>query len=187
MVGRIKELAREEGAQISNPAAVLLASLVGGNPRHAHQEIRKLMAYVNYRRPIEEEDVGAIIADQNLGDIFILVDAIGKREGNKASKMFHRLLATQDAQSIFLMVVRQFRLLIMLKDYLERGGSLSSAPKDLAQPFFVIDKLKPQLGYFDLPGLEKIYRRLLEIDEAAKKGEMEVDIALDALIAGITR
>ncbi|RPI31596.1 MAG: DNA polymerase III subunit delta, partial [Chloroflexota bacterium] len=109
MTRRIQEMAKAAGGQISHQAADLLGSLVGENPRAADQEIQKLLAYADYRRTVEVEDVEHLTADQGHGDIFALVDAIGNRDGRKAQNMLHRLLSEQDALSIYGMVVRQFR------------------------------------------------------------------------------
>jgi DNA polymerase III subunit delta len=187
MMRRIQEQVKAAGGQITHEAADLLASLVGENPRLADQEIQKLLAYCNYRRPVEIEDVQVLTADQGQVDIFAMVDAIGNRNGKLASNLLHRLLMVQDAISIFGMVVRQFRLLLMLRDYLDSGGLPQDAPKVLKQAPFVINKLSQQVRQFDLPTLEHIYRRLLAIDEAAKNGEMEMGLAMHTLIAQVTR
>ena len=39
---------------------------------------------------------------------------------------------------------------------------------------------------FTLPALEKIYHRLLEIDEAAKTSQVTLDLALDMLVVELT-
>jgi DNA polymerase III subunit delta len=186
MVRRIQDQAKAAGGQITGPAADLLASLIGDNPRLGDQEIQKLLAYCNYRRPVDVEDVEALTAAQGQVDIFAMVDAVGNRNGILAIHLLHRLLAVQDALSIFGMVVRQFRLLLMLREFMDAGGQLKEAPKALNQPVFVIEKLSGQVRRFDLPTLETIYRHLLVIDEASKNGEMEAGLALDALITGIT-
>ena len=41
--------------------------------------------------------------------------------------------------------------------------------------------------HFTVSRLEQIYRRLLEIDEAAKTGGMPLDVALDVLVAELAR
>jgi hypothetical protein len=51
------EQARQYGGQITPQAAWQLEELVGVQKRLADQEIQKLLAYTNYQRPVEPEDV----------------------------------------------------------------------------------------------------------------------------------
>jgi DNA polymerase-3 subunit delta len=186
MVRRIQEFTREAGGQISPQAASLLASLIGENPRLAQQEIHKLLAYVNYQRAIEEEDVHTLTADVGQGNVFAMVDAIGNRNGRQALQMLHRLLAEQDALSIYGMVIRQFRLLLLSREILDRGGKLQHVIKELKVPEFVGEKIVMQVRFFSMQDLEFIYHRLLDLDIAIKSGEMESVLALDTFITETT-
>jgi DNA polymerase III subunit delta len=186
MPSRIQKLAKEAGGEISLKAAQLLASLVGENPRLAQQELHKLLAYVNYRRSVEEEDVQSLTADVGQGDIFEMVDAIGNQNGKLALQMLHRLLLEQDVASINGMVVRQFRLLLLSREILDGGGGQGDVIRDLKLHPYVGEKVVGQVRHFSMEELEAIYHRLLEMDVAVKTGEIDPVLALDTLIAGIT-
>ncbi|MGE5221920.1 MAG: DNA polymerase III subunit delta [Omnitrophica WOR_2 bacterium] len=186
MEQRIHLLAKQAGGQIAPPAVELLASLVGDNPRIADQEIHKLLAYVNYNRPIQAEDVEHLTEDQGHGDIFAMVDAIGNRDSRKAINLLHRLLEDQEVGSIFSMVVRQFRMILLSKEMLERGIQTADIARNLKTPNFVAEKITGQARKFTMPALEAIYNGLLDIDEGIKTGEMEGPLALDTFIARIT-
>jgi DNA polymerase-3 subunit delta len=182
----IQTQAKQAGGQFSPSAAAMLAGLVGEDTRLAHQEIQKLVAYANYSRAVEPEDVDAVTALSGQVNIFMLVDALGMGDGRKAMSALHQLLDAQDVQSIFGMIVRQFRLILLAKEVLEQGGTDSSAASALKLHPFVADKITAQARRFSLETLEAIYRRLLEIDKAIKTGQIEVDVALDSFVAGIT-
>ena len=182
----IRKHARESGGRFTPPAAGALAPLVGNDTRLAHQEIVKLLTYVNYERPVEREDVDAVTALPGEADIFKMVDALGMQNGKQALSMLHRLLEVQDAQSIFLMVVRQFRLLLLASEILEGGRTDREVARDLHLQPFIAQKISTQARRFSIDTLEGVYRRLLEIDEATKTGQMEGEVALDAFIAGFT-
>lgn len=186
MARRIQELSRQAGGQISPPAAELLATYVGDSPMIAGQEIQKLLAYVNYSRPVEMEDVQHLTEDQGHGDIFAMVDAMSARDGRRAVDMLHRLLEEQDSLSIFGMVVRQFRLLLQAREVLDAGGQVGDVTRLLKTHPFVSDKITKQARLFSLPVLEAIYHRLLDIDEEMKTGELEGSLALDSFIATLT-
>jgi DNA polymerase-3 subunit delta len=186
LVERIQELARKEGGQISPNAAALLGDLVDGDPRLAHQEIHKLLAYVAYKRPVEIDDVQAVTADAGQGDIFALVDSLGGRDGRKAMGMLHRLLEHQEYYAVFGMVVRQFRLLLQVRELLDQGAQRDEVIRQLRLQPFVADKLIGQARRFGLPDLELIYHRLLEVDEAVKTGRSSEALALEMFVSSLT-
>lgn len=186
MVSRIQEQAKAAGGQMKPQAAALLATLVGDDLRLANQEVHKLLAYVNYSRPVEPDDVELLTADSGHGDIFAMVDALGTQDGRTAVRMLHRLLEEQDPFSIFGMVVRQFRLLLQAREILDTGGQSGDVARELRLHPFVADKVTAQARRFSLLVLESAYRRLLDIDEAMKTSQLEGDLALDTLIAEFT-
>lgn len=183
MISWIQEQARELGGQFTPQAAELLATLVAEDPRQASQEIHKLMAYVNYRRPVEPDDVQNLTADSNQGDIFAMVDAIGLQDSRTAANMLHRLLESQDPLSLFGMVVRQFRLLLLAREVLDQGGDV---PRQLKIHPFVAEKISAQARRFRSGDLEAVYHRLVDLDAAIKTGMIEAEIGLDTFIADFT-
>jgi len=186
MPERIRQIAKEMGAQIEPEAAVLLATLVGSEPRIADQELKKLHAYVNYQRAIALTDVELVVADQGHGNIFNLVDAIGEKNGRKAADLLHRLLEVQETITIFGMVVRQFRLLIQAREVMEGGGNAGEIARQVRLHPAVAEKVLRQARRFSLPQLEAIYRRLSELDEQMKTGGMAGELALETFVAEVT-
>jgi DNA polymerase III delta subunit len=52
---------------------------------------------------------------------------------------------------------------------------------------FVADKIARQAVNFPLTRLEAIYHDLLDIDLASKRGQVDLEVALDTLVAGLAR
>ena len=186
LVKRIQEGAKKYGGQITTEAALLLASLVDNDPRLADQETEKLLAFVNYSRPIDYDDVMAVTADTGQGDIFTLVDALGSRDGTRAMGMLQRLLEYQDYYAIFGMIARQFRLLIQARESLDLGKQKAEIQRQLQLHPYVAEKLLGQAHRFALPELEQVYHRLIEVDEMVKTGQMPERLALETFVATIT-
>jgi DNA polymerase III subunit delta len=188
LTGRIQEMAKKAGGQITAEAASLLSTLVDSDPRLAYQEVQKLLAYVNYSRTVEADDVQMLTADVGQGDVFVLVDALGNREGGKAQRMLQRLLEYQDYYAIFGMVVRQFRYLILAREILDEGGGRDEIARGLKlyNNAWLADRLIAQARRFMAQDLVKIYHRLLEVDEAVKSSQMTGDLALETLVASLT-
>jgi DNA polymerase-3 subunit delta len=167
-------------------AAALLADLVGSDTRLAYNEIEKSLAYSGYQRPVEVEDVENLAVSARQVDVFSLVDAIGNQDGRRALGLLHRLLVDQEAGMIFGMVVRQFRLLIQAREVLDGGGSEGQLVSETGMHPYVARKTVAQVRPFSMARLVEIYHRLLEIDEAVKTGQIDIDIALDTFITAIT-
>jgi DNA polymerase-3 subunit delta len=188
LTGRIQEMARKADGQISAEAASLLSTLVDSDPRLAYQELQKLLAYVNYSRTVEADDVQMLTADVGQGDVFVLVEALGNREGGKAQRMLQRLLEYQDYFSIFGMVVRQFRYLILVREISDEGGGKEEIVRGLKlhTNAWLADRLITQARRFMAHDLASIYHQLLEIDKSVKSSQMTGDLALETLVASLT-
>ena len=118
-------------------------------------------------------------------NVFEMVDAIGKRDGATASRLLHRLLDQNDPLQLFGMIIRQFRLLILAREFLNEGGSPKEIGKAIGVHPFVGEKLAGQVKSFTLEQLETIYHHLLDTDIGIKTGKVEDVLALDLLIAGV--
>ena len=182
----IQDQARAAGGSFTPQAAALLASLIGEDTRLAHQETHKLVAYVNYGRPVEPEDVEELTVSAIQGDIFVLVDALGNQDGRRAMGMLQRVLEVQDTLSVFGMVVRQFRLLLLAREVLDAGGNERDVARLVKIHPYVAGKITAQGRHFSIQTLEAVYHRLLDIDEAVKTGRMDGGLALDTLVAAFT-
>jgi DNA polymerase-3 subunit delta len=185
MIRWIQDRAKAMGGQFSQEAADRLAAQAGDEPRLLDQEIRKILTYVNFKRPVEPDDVEHLTPFSRQGDIFVLVDSLAYHRGREAQEMLHRLLEEQDALSIFGMVVRQFRLLIQTREVLDKGAREQDIARELKISPFVARKLAPQAQHFTQTKLEAIFRHLLELDEAAKTSQIEPELALDMLVVSL--
>lgn len=167
-------------------AAQHLVNLIGDDNRVAAAEADKLLAYVNYERPIEVDDVDLLTAPVQQGDVFKMVDALGARNGRQALTLLQDLLATRDALSIFGMIVRQVRLLLLCKEMQAERLPPAAAAKELGVHEYVLSKIAAQAGNFTIEGLETLYKELAEIDHRIKSGGIEVEIALNTFVAEVT-
>ena len=178
--------AAEVGGQFTPAGAAELARRVGNDAAAARQEIHKLLAFVNYARPVEPEDVAELIPAPEHPNIFEMVDAIALGRKARALRLLHQLLQQEEPIRIWGMVVRQFRLLLLARAALNQGVT---APQALAKRLkihpFVAKKLLPQARRFRMESLEAIYAALLDTDRAWKTGQTDLPTALDVLIASL--
>jgi DNA polymerase-3 subunit delta len=187
MIRWIQTKAGELGGTFSHQAAAILAEYVQGEPRLAAQEIEKLLAYVNYQRPVEADDVQLLTPFTGEGDVFKMVDAIGSGDGSLALRMLHQLLEVDDPLRLLGMVVRQFRMLLLTRELLDAGSTESEIARQLKTYPFIARKLMGQVRSFSMVALENIYNSLLDVDEAIKTGRIPPEVALDTLVTSLTQ
>jgi DNA polymerase-3 subunit delta len=187
MTGWIVNETRQQGGQIEAPAAEMLKDMVGVDPRQAGMEIAKLLAYVNWARPIKVQDVEAVCIVSSQQSVFDFVDALSNGNGKTAQHLLHRLLETEDPFTLWGMVVRQFRLLIQAREILDGRGNKDDVARALGVHPFVAEKTTGQAARFSIESLESIYRRLLRIDEGVKTSQLTLELAMDTLVVELTR
>lgn len=179
----LQKRAEQEGGAIEHQAAELLSDWIQEDPRLAAQELAKLLDYVDRQRPIVIDDVEQCTPYRGQTNIFDLVDAIGLRRGDEAQKKLHQVLQEQDPRKVFPMILRQFRLILRARELMDAG-----LPPDesVHKSSFVVKKVTAQARNFTLADIEKIYHELLAIDLRSKSGQMDLDVALDRLVATVT-
>jgi len=187
MAGWIVNETKNQGGEIEPAAAAKLAEMVGVNTRQAGQEIAKLLAYVNWEGQVRVQDVEAVSIVTAQESVFDFVDALATGDSKSAQRLLHRLLENDDAFSLWGMVIRQFRLLLMAREVLDSRGGKEEVAKALGVHPFVAEKTTGQARAFTLPVLERIYHKLLEIDEGVKTGKFTLELALDTLVVELTR
>jgi DNA polymerase III subunit delta len=194
----IKRAQDEYGAQIAPNAARALALVTVSDKmmdvRRAENELIKLISYIGAGedgkplRPISEDDVALLTPYAAEANIFAMVEALAGGRGKDALTMLNRLLEEKDNDvfSVFGMIIRQFRLLLLVKEHLTTGGTPGNIGAALNIRFGA-DKLATQSRGFSLEQLESVYRRLLDYDWQIKTGRIAPELALDLFIASMTR
>jgi DNA polymerase-3 subunit delta len=182
----VRRRAADKGGEFSPQAAVALVEAVGDDQRLLDQEIEKLLAYTNLERPVTSQDVSLLVPYAQEALIFDAVDALGQRDGVKAAQLIHNLLDHGNEPLYLLaMIVRQFRLLIQIKELTMEGLGPPDIAKKIKLHPFPTRKLYAQAHNFTLEQLERVHRHLLEIDVQIKTGQINSVVALDLLVAGL--
>lgn len=185
LVKWIRSRAKAEGGEFSREAAQALAE-VENDPRGLGHEIDKLLTYVDRARAVALDDVQTLTPAGGEAIIWDLVDSIGQRRGPQAQRELHKLLETAAPIYVLSMIVRQYRLLLLVKEQLLARAGEDEIAKALGQKPYTVGKISAQARNYELSGLERIYRRLLEYDVDIKTGQIAPAAALDTLVAALT-
>jgi DNA polymerase-3 subunit delta len=173
-----------KGGSIAPSALTLLEAYLGNDLRLVDGELDKLLTFVGPGQPITEGVVRQLVAAVQESSIFDLVDAIGLRDQRRAMTLLEEMLdAGQPPTYLMTMIVRQFRILLQLKEL--NGQHLG--PEQLRERTglhsFVVEKGLRQARNFSLEMLESIYGRLVELDAAMKTGRIDPALGLEVLVA----
>lgn len=184
--GWVRERAGRHDGRITRQAAELLATAVGPNLRQLDLELAKLAAHSNYARDIDEEDVRTLVHAAQQANIFGLVDSLGMRQREAALRHLEVLLNDPDAHELYIltMIARQVRLILAAKELVEEGGmGVDAVQRELGlSGRFIAEKLVSQARMFRMEELEALLRRVAEVDQAIKTGQIEGPLALEMLI-----
>jgi DNA polymerase-3 subunit delta len=178
----IHEQAKEQGGIFNRAAAAELANLIGNDTLLASQEIIKLLTYVNNERAVTLQDVRALSSQVPRENIFGMVDAMALGDGKTAVRLLKTLLENQRPTSIFAMIVRQFRLLMLTKEVIQEGGGSEQVTREVRVMPFLAKKLIRQARRFTIEQLEDIYQQLYELDGSMKSGRMPPDLAMEIFV-----
>lgn len=184
MANWIKTEVASRGGTISSASLNYLVQNIGKDTWYANSLIDQLVAYAN-KKEISIADVQLFLEEKTDDNIFNMVDAIVA--GNK--KLAFKLLEEQrrlgeDEVYIFSMILRQFRILISMRDLFNRQETISSdsMAKMLSLHPFVAKKSLPLIKKYPLEKLKDIYRELLEIDIKTKTGLADQSWLIDLFV-----
>lgn len=180
----IRERAKSKGMALSADALKLLANYVGYDLRLLDQELDKLSVYAYESGKMSANDVRQLVTYVREAHIFDLVDALGRQNVREAVILMHRMLDEGKAPLYLLtMIVRQFRIMIQVKELSALGFSASEISRRLGLHEFVAQKGMAQSRNFTFEQLTRVYDCLAEFDAAVKSGRVGDSLALDLLLA----
>ncbi len=180
------EFAKKEflknGAQIKLSALKELIARTGNNLWQISNEIKKLSTAIK-GRVILKKDVALYVKDIKDSHIFETIEALALNQKAKALKLISRHLQQgENSLYLFSMVVYQFRVLIQLKDLLERKFSLFQIQKKTSLHPLVLKKALVPAKLFSQEKLNSLYRQLANLDFQIKVGNITPETALELFL-----
>ena len=184
LAGWIRQRAALEGLTLTDEAARLLVELTGEDTATLLGEARKAaLAGGPDNRNVGVKDVGAIVGEQRMDDIFDLTRAVERRDRAGALKTLDRLLATEDAMLLLTVLARDVRTAWAAVALRRRGRSVEEIARALRRPPMVIETLTGSSSGSEVHFAWKL-RRCWEVEHRLKSsGEPRAEMA--ALVADL--
>ncbi|HRH23880.1 MAG TPA: DNA polymerase III subunit delta [Candidatus Magasanikbacteria bacterium] len=183
----ILDHAKERNLTLEKNALDFIVLHSKGDAWFIHSLIEQLAGYC-MGKPCTPDIVRMFLNETADDNIFNLVDAIVARKPQKVYAMIREQYDQgQDAHYIFAMLVRQFRIMLELKDALTLAPA--TPPDVLAKSIglhpFVVKKTIPLLRSYTLKQLKTVYEELLSMDIKTKTGKGNMPVMIDMLVGKI--
>src|SRR5206468_3097690 len=135
LAGWLRQRAAAEGLQVSEEATRLLIEWVGEDGAVLLGEVRKAaLAGGADNRSVGVNEVGAIVGERRLADVFELTRAVQRRDCVLALKTLERLLTTEEPMRMLALLARDLRLAWTVRTLTEAGQSPAEIARALRLP-----------------------------------------------------
>jgi DNA polymerase-3 subunit delta len=193
LINWLKKRVETKGGQISNDAVATLMAYTAEDLWQLDHEIDKLANLksgqadgANEGFKIEMADVKAIVQGSFSEHIFALIDAIGERNKSRATKLFEEeLLAGQAPEQILAMILRQYKMILSVRDGLERGINEKELEREMKMNSYVMRKVSSQAKLYTVASLKTIFSNLIKLEQQYKTGKIDLVAGLNLFLARI--
>ncbi len=174
---------KAEGKTIENAQAQKLAFTAGRDLTQLTGELHKLAHYLGERTAVEDEDIDAVVTRSLECTVFQLVDALVEGKEAQAFALLDVMREAGEAsRGILAMVLRQYRLLLMLKWMQEEGLDRTTQMKRMGVAPFVFERTQRQAKGYGLQQLKDAVNHCINTEYGFKSGRMCEDVALERLM-----
>lgn len=174
---------KKEGKQITKPTLELFFSKTGLDMEIISQELEKLLSYCLDKDTITPEDVNAVCISQTPDQIFQMINAIANKQTKQAIALYYDLLLLREAPlRILALLVRQFRILLRIKDMQQLGYPNNTIIQKAGMPSFAARQCLQQTQKFTMEDLKAALEACAQTEEDIKTGKIAGQLGVELLI-----
>ncbi len=174
---------QKEHKKIRESTARYLLEKVGTDMENLAQELQKLFAYALDETEITVADIDAVCTGQVTNKIFDMVEAVAKKQQNKALAYYEDLLALKEPpMRILFLLTRQYRQLLQVKEMMKEGYDRTQIAKSVGVPSFAAGKYMDQCRQYSNRQIREILEDAAELEEAVKTGRLGDRMSVELFI-----
>jgi len=178
----IDATAKKKKVKLAPAAVSALARLIGPDLWMLDTEIEKLATYAG-GATIDADLVAEVTSAAQDTKAWDFTDALIDGKETRALDTMRALIAEGAAsQMLLVMVGRQYRQLVMVKDMRERRANKSEIERVSGVKPFKTDAVAATASHYTWPALRAAYARILDADLSVKRGESDDETALQLLV-----
>lgn len=196
--GRIGEFARQdektlmqwaagilkrEGKNITQRDMELLLTMTGIDMGNLRMELEKLITYTGDRNVVTRADIQEVCTTQTQNKIFDMVRAVTEKNQKRALDLYYDLLTLKEPpMRILFLLAKQFRQLLLVKEYTEEGVAQPEMASRLGVPSFVVRNIASCARSYRISELRQAVTDFVDAEEAVKTGSLQDVLSVELLI-----
>lgn len=196
--GRIGEFARQdektlmqwaagilkrEGKNITQRDMELLLTMTGIDMGNLRMELEKLITYTGDRNVVTRADIQEVCTTQTQNKIFDMVRAVTEKNQKRALDLYYNLLTLKEPpMRILFLLAKQFRQLLLVKEYTEEGVAQPEMASRLGVPSFVVRNIASCARSYRISELRQAVTDFVDAEEAVKTGRLQDVLSVELLI-----
>ena len=174
---------KREGKQITQRDMEHFLSKTGTDMSNIEKELEKLLCYTMDRSVITGEDIDAVCTTQINNRIFAMVQAVAEQNQKKALDLYYDLLTLKEPpMRILFLLAKQFRQLLLVKEYAEEGIPQPVMASRLGVPSFVVKNIAVCARSYRISELRQAVTDFVDAEEAVKTGRLQDVLSVELLI-----
>ena len=174
---------KREGKQITQRDMEHFLSKTGTDMSNIEKELEKLLCYTMDRSVITGEDIDAVCTTQINNRIFAMVQAVAEQNQKKALDLYYDLLTLKEPpMRILFLLAKQFRQLLLVKEYAEEGIPQPVMASRLGVPSFVAKNIAVCARSYRISELRQAVTDFVDAEEAVKTGRLQDVLSVELLI-----
>ena len=184
----VAQMLKKEQKKMTQKDIQLFLYKTGQDMFTIKNELEKLIAYTKGREVIGSEDLEALTTAQTTNQIFVMLEAIAKKQRDTVLKLYYDLIELKESPfGILALLVRQCNQLLQTQSLLEAGKSQGEMAKEMKVPPFVVGKLKQQVRLFKREELYAMIKKCAVTDEGIKTGKITDRIGVELLLVEFSK
>lgn len=185
----IKKELSDNNLKIENKEVQLLLAMSGNETWNIFNELKKIINFKlgqNSDNKVSAEDIGKISSGVFSENIFAFTDAISAKNNKLASQILEeQYLAGLEPDYILSMLLRQFKILLQIRELLDINYNTAKITASLRLHPFIINKGINQAKNFEAKKLKKIINILAETELQNRQGNPNIKVIINLLVATI--
>ena len=184
-----QQLAKQHGLKLAGPELAVLEAIAGDANRIA-AEIEKLSLFVGKERAVTMEDLHLLVPNASQSTIFVLVNALGKRDRTTALRSLDVLIRDGEYLPLALTILSShFRLALVLKE--SRVSSTNQVQSLFAKLGVRVwreraEQIAATAAAFSPQRLTEAVGLIYETDKKFREGYKDDRIVMESLVMALT-